>query len=184
MGVQKLRTKLRLDTGKDVSMEETEVLVRAHKTVFSRYWEWVYELTKGYKNSNPLCTNDGWVLFCDNPSIPSVRNFLVQGNAASITRRAVVLMIEAGLDVRCSLHDAVYVVCKEYHEGITTISMEKYMHQATCEILKEDKTNIRIDFKTITNKEVWVEDKSLKDIKKLAPFLELKEKDGKYSFIS
>lgn len=169
MGKDKLNTKLRLDSGKEVSMEKTMELITAHKTVFSTYWSWVYEVTNEYKDNNPLCTNDGWVLFCDNPSIPSVRNFLVQGNAASITRRAIVLMVEAGMTVLCGLHDAVYVLTNA--EGTTRALMESMMELATEEILKEEQTNIRIDFKTIPHEEIWVEKKGKKDWDKLKGFL-------------
>jgi len=169
MGHAKLKTKLRLDSGKDVSDEKTAELIKAHKTVFSHYWEWVYEVTNEYKNNNPLSTNDGWILFCDNPSIPSVRNFLVQGNAASITRKAIVLMVKEGLQVLCGLHDAVYVLSD--NPKVTELTMEKYMLQATKEILKEKQTNIRLDFKTISHDEIWVEDKGRKDWEKLKVYL-------------
>ena len=177
MGVNKLQTKLRLDSGREVSIEKTQELVTAHKTVFSKYWQWVYEVTNEYKDGNPLSTTDGWVLFCDNPSIPSVRNFLVQGNAASITRRAIVLMVEAGLQVICGLHDAVYCIFPQPQEGdnlnhkIFISKIEKYMLQATREILKEEKTNIRLDFKTVSHGEIWIEDKGKKDWDKLKGFL-------------
>jgi len=169
MGKDKLQTKLRMDSGSDVSMEKTIELITAHKTVFSRYWEWVYEVTNDYKAGNPLATTDGWVLFCDNPSIPSVRNFLVQGNAASITRRAIVLMVESGLQVMCGLHDAVYIICSNPKE--TEVLMKNFMLKATEQILKEKQTNIRLDFKTITHDEIWVEDKGKKDWDKLKGFL-------------
>lgn len=149
--------------------EKTSELITAHKTVFSRYWQWVYEVTNEYKSGTPLSSNDGWVLFCDNPSIPSVRNFLVQGNAASITRRAIVLMVEHGLQVMCGLHDAVYVIT-DTPLGTETI-MNGLMLQATQEILKERCTNIRIDFKVIDHNTVWVEDKGKKDWEKLKGFL-------------
>jgi DNA polymerase-1 len=170
MGHQKLKMKLRLDSGQDVSDEKTAELITAHKTVFSRYWQWVYEVTNEYKAGNPLSTTDGWVLFCDNPSIPSVRNFLVQGNAASITRRAIVLLVERGHKVLCGLHDAVYVETDNIQ--YTESEMGYCMEQATIDILKEDnKTNIRLDFKTIGCDDIWVEDKGKKDWDKLKQFL-------------
>ena len=49
------------------------------------------------------------------------------------------------------------------------------MLEATRQILKEEKTAIRIDFKIITSKEIWTEEKGEKDMKKLAPFLGLED---------
>ena len=168
MGKDKTHTKLRLDSGQEISMEKTIELIEAHKSVYSQYWKWVYEVSNEYKRGNPLVTNDGWVLFCDNPSIPSVRNFLVQGNAASITRRAITLMVEAGMDVMCGLHDAVYCITKQ--PEVTQYYMTKFMEQATCEILKEEKTNIRLDFKVIGHNDVWIEEKGEEDWNKLKQF--------------
>jgi DNA polymerase-1 len=180
MGINKLQTKLKLDSGREVSREETEILVKAHKETYNTYWEWVYEVTNDYKDKNPLCTNDGWVLFCDNPSIPSIRNFLVQGNAASITRRAIVLMVESGMQVMCGLHDAVYVISENPEQDSKLV--EKLMLKATCDILKTTTTSMRVDIKIVSHDEIWVEDKSLKDINKLAPFLGIKKDDnGKYT---
>jgi len=169
MGVAKLQVKLRLDSGREVSLEKTQELVTAHKTVFSRYWQWVYEVTNDYRNNVPLSTSDGWVLFCDNPSIPSVRNFLVQGTAASITRRAIVLMVEYGMKVLCGLHDAVYVLSESPMDD--EIMVEGFMLQATRDILKQEKTDMRVDLKVIGHDEIWVEDKGRKDWNKLKEFL-------------
>ena len=170
MGATKLQTKLRLDSGKEVSMERTLELIKAHKDVFSTYWKWVYNVTNNYKEGNPLVTTDGWTLFCDNPSIPSVRNFLVQANAASITRQAIVIMTEAGLNVLCGLHDAVYVLSDSptWHEMV----MKDCMELATQRILKEEQTKIRIDFKIISNENTWVEEKGQKEWEKIKEFLQ------------
>jgi hypothetical protein len=170
MGKDKLRTKLTLDSGKPVSVEKTEELIKAHKTVFSQYWEWVYRTSARYKQGVPLITSDGWVLFCDNPVVTSVRNFLVQATAAAITRKAFVLAIEEGLDVMCSLHDAIYVLStnKQLDENL----IKRCMLFATEEILKETKTQIRLDFKTISHEDTWIEDKGMKDWEKLKGFLE------------
>ena len=169
MGHNKLKTKLRLDSGKDISDEKTAELIVAHKTVFSKYWDWVYDISRTYKDGNPLSTSDGWILFCDNPVITSVRNFLVQATAASITRRAVILATEARLKVLCSLHDAIYIISDspDWHKEI----LENCMLLATAQILKEQETNIRLDFKTISHEEVWIEEKGQKDWDKLKRYL-------------
>ena len=169
MGKDKLKQKLTLDSGQEASMEKTIELITAHKETFSKYWEWVKEITQQYKERNPLVTNDGWVLFCDNPSIPSVRNFLVQGNAASITRRAISLMTGAKMSVLCGLHDAVYCITDD--PETCELQMKHWMLRATEQILKENNTAIRLDFKTISHSDIWIEDKGKKDWDKLKEFL-------------
>lgn len=169
MGKDKLRTKLRLDSGKEVPMEKTLELIDAHKQTYWRYWQWIKEVSYDYKEGNPLSTNDGWILWQDNPVMTSVRNFLVQGNSASITRLAIVMATEAGLKVMCGLHDAIYVISNNPEED--TKALEVIMKTATKTILKEKFTRIRIDSKVISSDKPWVEEKGEKDWEKLKRFL-------------
>ncbi len=176
MGKDKLKTKLILDSGdkkpdQDYWNDKTEELIRAHKTTFATYWQWVKEITYDYKDRNPLVTNDGFVLFCDNDRITSVRNFPVQGNGASITRRAVVRAAEAGLTVLCSLHDALYLESKEPDKH--SQALESIMIQATCDVLgmKIQDCDIRIDTKVISHEETWVEEKGAEDWNKIKKYL-------------
>lgn len=174
MGHAKLKAKLTLDSGQPVSDEKTQELIDAHKMTYVEYWDWVKDLTRSYKQGNPLVTNDGWVLWCDNPVITSVRNFPVQANAASITRRAVILAMERGLKVMCSLHDALYVISDNLKRDEEILEM--CMHHATAQILNEKVTSIRVDMKSIGHNELWIEEKGEKDMKKLAPYLGLESK--------
>lgn len=178
MGHAKLKTKLRLDSGQEVSDEKTQELIDAHKNTFSTYWQYVYNLTKSYKNGTPLCTSDGWVLWCDNKVIPSVRNFPVQAHAASITRKALVMATEYGLDVMCSLHDALYIISDNRNIKNDQNILETIMIKATSSILKQalDKCTIRIDTKVIGHQDLWVEEKGEQDIDKLSPFLGLESR--------
>jgi len=180
MGHNKLKIKLKLDSGQEVSDEKTAELIQAHKTTYRTYWDWVYKISNDYKNGEPLITNDGWVLFNDNLVMTSVRNFLVQANSASITRKAVVRCWEMGLKVMCSLHDALYVISD--NPDIDKDVVEEVMLWATEQILNESKTYMRIDSKIITKDEIWVEEKSLNDINKLKDFLGIKEENERYTF--
>lgn len=177
MGKDKLKTKLILDSKVKVETEEdrnywtekTEELIQAHKTTFATYWQWVKEITYDYKDGIPLVTNDGFVLFCDNNRITSVRNFPVQGNGASITRRAVVLASEAKLTVLCSLHDAIYL--ESNSPDLDSLYLENLMIQATNEILGLEKGDMRIDTKVISHDKVWVEEKGEDDWNKISKYL-------------
>lgn len=169
MGKEKLRTKLKLDTKQDISEELTVSLIQSHRNTYPHYWQYVKSVSDGYLQGVPLTTNDGWVLFCDNPRVTSVRNFLIQGNSASITRLAIVKATEAGLQVLFGLHDAIYIETK-YPEQDSEI-LENCMRDATADILKENSTNIRIDTKTISHDMLWVDEKGEEDLKKLKDFL-------------
>ena len=171
--MQKLQTKLSLDSGEQISIEKTEELITAHKTTFSTYWKWVYEQSNQYKEGVPLITNDGFVLFCDNPIMTSVRNFPVQANAASITRLAIVKLVSEKIRVMCGLHDAVYAICKVKDMDKTIKHVEDVMKESTKIILKEESTRIMIDTKIITHEDLWVEEKGHNDMLNLAPLLGL-----------
>lgn len=161
MGAEKLRIKLSYDCKRDVSIDETQALITAHKTVYARYWEWVYEVSKQYKKRTPLVTSDGWVLWPDNPIMTSVRNFYVQAHSASITRQAVVEACKANLKVMSSLHDALYIISQEPAKDLP--KLKEIMRNATEKILGENCIEIRIDDKILTNSEIWVEKKGQED---------------------
>lgn len=171
MGHQKLKTKLKLDSGKEISDEKTAELITAHKNTYQDYWKWVKDITYEYKQETPLMTNDGWVLFCDNRVITSVRNFPVQANAAAITRKAIVRCWEMGLKVMCGLHDAIYVISE--NPTLDEDYLKETMLWATEQILKEEenKTTMRIDSKVVSHEETWIEEKGQKDWDKLKEFL-------------
>jgi hypothetical protein len=169
MGHEKLKIKLKLDSGQEITDEKTAELINAHKSTYQDYWAWVKQLSSDYKAGTPLVTNDGWVLWCDNPVMTSVRNFPVQANAAAITRLAIVRCWEMGLQVMCGLHDAIYVISKnpDIDEGV----LNEIMLWATEQILREDKTTMRIDSKVIGSDEIWIEEKGQNDWEKLKEFL-------------
>lgn len=173
MGLKKLHWKLRLDSGKDITLETAKELIAAHKRVFKQYWQWVYEVSDRYKQGHPLITNDGYVLFQDNPVVTSVRNYLVQGNSASITRMGVVYATEEGMTVLFQLHDAIYVICEKSKEDVTVEALEKCMIRATANILNQSisECTMRIDTKVIHHEDIWIEEKGQQDWDKLKGFL-------------
>lgn len=173
MGHAKLKIKLKLDSGQDVSDEKTQELIDAHKSTYSTYWEWVKSISQDYKNGTPLVTNDGWVLWCDNKVMTSVRNFPVQANAASITRKAIVRCWEMGLKVMCGLHDAIYVISE--NPEIDQDVLNEIMLWATEQILREEKTTMRIDSKVLGHDEIWVEEKGQQDWNKLKGFFDIED---------
>lgn len=169
MGHNKLKTKLRLDSGMEISDEQTSILITAHKETFRVYWKWVKEISQEYKNGTPLITPDGWTLFTDNTVMTSVRNFPVQATAAAITRKAIIRCWEMGLQVMCGLHDAIYIISS--HPEFDKDILEEVMLWATEQILKESTTTIRIDTKILSHEDLWIEEKGQEDWNKLKEFL-------------
>lgn len=174
MGHKKLKTKLKLDSGQDVTDERTEQLILAHHTTYKQYWTWVYQLSKRYSSGEPLLTSDGWALFTDNLVMTSVRNFPVQATAASITRLAVIKCWENGLKVMAPLHDAVYILAADDGDIDNTVHwIEQILIECTAKILGQryEDCTIRIDTKVIRHQDTWIEEKGEKDWNKIKGFL-------------
>jgi hypothetical protein len=124
-----------------------------------------------YGGGTPLRTRDGWVLFTDNPHKLSVRNFPIQGNAASIGRESVCLAWEAGLPVMSPLHDCDYCEFPVADaEEMTRLLLSK-MDEAVETILGTT-VKIRVDAKQHRRGELWVEGKAKKTIEALSPYLD------------
>lgn len=158
MGKVKMRHRLSYFTGKEISMEQTEELITAHKTVFESYWQWIYALSDRYDRGYPLITPDGWVLWQDNPIKTSVRNAPVQGASASITRQAMVDAWDINLQVMCQLHDAIYIITDNPDRD--KVVLAKVMREATEKILGRNCIDIRIDFKVYSHEDLWIEEEA------------------------
>lgn len=168
MGKAKLHKRLISSSG-DATLPYSmaEKMDRYHKDTFSAFWDYTYSCSGKYKNRVPLITSDGWVLWQDNPVMTSVRNFMIQGTAAAITRKAIILLIELGIDVIAPLHDAIYVLCSVSEQEPISKIIENVMLKATEIVLNETKTQMRVDTKIVTHDKVWIEGKGIKDWDKL-----------------
>lgn len=169
MGKVKMRHRLSYHTGKDISMERTQELITAHKTVFSEYWRWVYSFSDQYDRGYPLITPDGWVLWQDNPIKTSVRNAPVQGASASITRQALVDAWKVELQVMCQLHDALYIITDNPERDKPILA--KIMRGATEKILGKNCIDIRIDFKVYSHSDLWIEEEAQDEWNKIKKHL-------------
>jgi len=166
MGIDKLWHKIKYDSGDQSIPREVAVeLDRYHKETFPVYWQWVYDISNAYDRGYPIITNDGWVLWQDNPIKTSVRNSPVQGNSASITRRALIDAWKSNLQVMCQLHDALYILTQDPERDIPIL--KQVMRQATEKILGKGCIDIRIDIKTLGHEDIWVEDKGRQEWDKI-----------------
>ncbi|WP_186648919.1 DNA polymerase [Fluviispira vulneris] len=170
MGAGLLQQKLTYDCKRSVTLEETLELINHHKTVFKLYWKWVHELREKYKAGVPVVMPQ-WVLWCDNPRITSVSNAPVQGTGAAITRESIVLGTAENVRFMCSLHDACYVYAKAEQKEEEEAKLRKIMRQATENILGQNCIDIRVDVKTISHGDVWIDKKGQKDWQKISALL-------------
>lgn len=77
-----LAKKLTSDTGKFVSEDEADKLVRSFDNLFSVFSEWRRSIISTYEVAKYLRLPDGWHMFGDNPSHRSAANMPLQGAGA------------------------------------------------------------------------------------------------------
>lgn len=108
MGDKSLAAKLEQDTGD----RWTERMASKQSTMFKRVFAIFTKYRKLFvamASSMYQISNDGWILFKDNPNPRSQGNWPIQTMGAVIMREAVRLAQDRGLDVIFTLHDAVYI---------------------------------------------------------------------------
>jgi DNA polymerase I len=92
-------------------------LLRLHREVFQRFWEWSDAVEVQGMLAGALQTVFGWWLHVGpNINPRTLRNFPTQGNAAEMMRLACCLAVERGIQVDAVIHDALLV-----EGGIETI---------------------------------------------------------------
>jgi hypothetical protein len=81
-------------------------LLRLHRKVYRRFWEWSDNRVNRALLSNEQRTVFDWVLrFREWPNINSVRNFYCQSNGAEMMRVACCFAMEAGIELCAPVHD-------------------------------------------------------------------------------
>jgi hypothetical protein len=108
---------LALKIGK--SSTHARELLDAHRSTYRKFWAWTdaavdFALFHGY-----LWTRFGWQTHVryrkskddenDDPNIRSLRNFPCQGNAADMLRLAAGFIVDAGVQLDATIHDAVLI---------------------------------------------------------------------------
>ena len=90
-------------------------IYRWHKATFVDYWRFLNKEARAAQSDGYTTSADGWFYFADRTTaFTKLMNFPMQSNGAVMLREAVkMLAFETDLDVACTLHDAIYVNCRE-----------------------------------------------------------------------
>ena len=116
-----------------------------YKKIFKTYDQWKWDVLNFYKKHNYLNLSDGWCIIGNETKSTTVKNFLVQGEASVILRKAVSLCLDNGLIVVATLHDAIYIDCDGRDKVQDMIILEDCMKKAVSLVLELEDTDIRID---------------------------------------
>jgi len=176
IGQRSLALKMTNDCGGYYSEDDGYRMIRLHQKTFPHYWRFLDNVRSVYQRGECLSTNDGWILFPDNPNPRSVGNFPIQGNAASIGRESMIKGAEVGIEIVAPLHDCDYTECDEKDEESIVWAMKTEMANAVTAILG-DKIKIRVDHKIHRHGELWREKKAEKTLQVLGKYLDTESTD-------
>ncbi len=172
MGAAKLAIKLTADTGRSVSTYEAKKLIRQHRDVYPRYYEWKEELWDQYRNDQrPLFLRDGWYLDIDQMSRLSALNFPVQGTGSSMMRVCIDMLYDEGIELICPVHDSMIVECDEEKADEVTEIVTRCMLSSSAKILGAD--GMRVGAPEIVRPgEYWETEKNIYDLPKFKKYFE------------
>jgi DNA polymerase I len=156
MAAKALSEKLTADTKKPWSKEDAQNLLNKHREAYPDYYKFKDDQWDQYRLGKPLNLGGHWYLGPDNPSKLSVLNAPIQGHGAAILRQAVRDAVRKNIKVFSPLHDAIYFTHKELKDIELMI---KIMNKAVYKVLPKADFDIRIDQKTISSKELYIEEK-------------------------
>ena len=184
MGANKLAVKLSSDMGKPFSVNEAKELIRLHKEVYWRYYEWKDEVWHSYRNERtPISLPDGWYLDCHASSKMSVLNMPVQGAGSAMMRVAVDDIIGQGIKLLCPVHDSFVFMCAESEIEEQCALVTKAMIEASKLVLGVD--GMRVGAPDILRHgEYWYTDKNRAGLERYKTYFEEKHNSqNKLSFI-
>ena len=173
MGEESLSFKISADTGKPPDLYQARDLLRMHREVFWRYYDWLQKVEREYRAKGRIQLHDGHILWFANErekNILSVRNHPVQGTGSVIMRYAIDLALERGIKVLSPLHDAIYHEHSMEETDEKNTILESVMDEAVDRVFG-GKIKIRHEKKTVTRLDPWIEPKGKKDLETMKQFL-------------
>jgi DNA polymerase-1 len=117
------------------AVAKAKAIVDWHKETFASYWKYVNAISRIPKSLHKFgiykTVNNDWTYFIDGRSkTTALQNAPMQANGASVMRTAFVLCLEAGLDVACTQHDALYVNSTEADAEFSAELLKECMCEA------------------------------------------------------
>jgi hypothetical protein len=107
-------------------------LLRHHREIFWRYWEWSDNRVHRAMFNGLTYTVFGWRYHVTlEHNVRSIRNFPMQANGAEIMRLAVCLGVENGIRVCCPIHDALLIEAPLTELDEHVARMRGFMQQAS-----------------------------------------------------
>jgi DNA polymerase I-like protein with 3'-5' exonuclease and polymerase domains len=131
-----------------------------HKNSFNVYWSWISETIQSARALGFYKSLDGWVYFVDqNTRDTQLLNLPMQSNGAAMLRKAMINCNELqGIEIICTLHDAIYFTCDEGTTDKTIKKVKQCMDNA-CTDLLDKKIKIKVDASIYDHQSGYISDK-------------------------
>jgi DNA polymerase-1 len=127
---------------------EARELLRLHKDVYSKFWEWSDNSVDHAVLTGRQSTVFGWINHVTADYNPrSLGNFHMQANGAEMLRLSCCLGTENGISVCAPVHDALMITAPLDRLEEDVIKMQSYMEEASRVVLS-DKYPLRTEAKT------------------------------------
>jgi DNA polymerase-1 len=93
-----------------ISTIEASEMLKHHKMLFARYWQWSDQWLHRALSSGQMRTVFGWTYYLDRQDDePSIRNWPIQSHGAEILRIGCILAMRRGIALLAPIHDAVLI---------------------------------------------------------------------------
>jgi hypothetical protein len=141
-----------------ISLSDAEALFAAHQKFFPRFWNWSESYLLKAQANKCICTPLGWRLYAHKNTKPrTVLNFAMQATGAEMTRVALCLLTEQGVNVCASLHDAVIVEVPSRLADFTADAVRVAMGKASALLLHGH--TLKVEVKTFHHPDRLLDDK-------------------------
>jgi DNA polymerase-1 len=82
-----------------------------HKDVFWKYWKWSDDFVNSAQLNGDAISGVNWDLIGHNEKEPTLRNYPIQSTGAEILRQTCCMVVEAGIQLCATIHDAILAEC-------------------------------------------------------------------------
>jgi DNA polymerase I-like protein with 3'-5' exonuclease and polymerase domains len=94
----------------DMSLAEGQQILQGHRQTYPVFWRWVTHIVDTAMLTNRITAPMGWRMrIVGEPNPRTIQNWLMQASGAEMLRVAVVKMVQAGLTLCATAHDAILI---------------------------------------------------------------------------
>ena len=127
-----------------------------HKDAFWKFWKWSDDFVNSAQLNGDAISGANWDLIGHHEKEPTLRNYPVQSTGAEILRQTCCMVVEAGIRLCATIHDAIVVECRIDEVDQTVARVKRLMIEATRLVLNDGSMlqvggisgDIRVDHKT------------------------------------